>query len=265
MGSWTSCALVVLLLVSALPRTADAQQQEQAPEGIEIGLSTDTVFITSDFSGANLTIFGALDNIDPLISRQGGYDIIVVLEGPRRPAVVRKKTRVLGMWINTQSMTFRDVPASYSVALTRHPQDITDAANYRRLSLRAENINFQAVDPGSTAETVEEFNAALRGRMEEVGLYDERVGGVQFLSRNLFRATLHLAPNVPVGTHRARAFLFRTGLFVRETSAALTIRKAGAEQRVFELAHQSSFLYGLFAVFLAMMTGWIGRIVFRKD
>ena len=53
-------------------------------EGIQIGLSTDRVAITADFSGADLTIFGALENADPLVSRQGRYDVIVVLEGPAR-------------------------------------------------------------------------------------------------------------------------------------------------------------------------------------
>ena len=46
---------------------------------------------------------------------------------------------------------------------------------------------------------------------------------MQFLSQNLFRATLTLAPNVPVGTHKARAFLFRNGVFVKENSAQLAI------------------------------------------
>lgn len=258
-------APVLLLILLASLRPGFAQDMEPAPEDIEIGLSTDTIFITSDFAGANLTIFGALDNVDPLISRQGGYDVIVVLEGPRRAVVVRKKTRVLGMWINTQSLAFQDVPASYSVAMTRAPQDITHSDNYERLALRAQNIHLRPVNPDGNPARIEEFATALRANMQEAEQYTELVGGVQFLSRSLFRATLHLAPNVPVGTHRARAFLFRNGLFVMETSVALNIRKAGFEQRIYEFAHQESLLYGLFSVLLAVLTGWIGRLVFRRD
>ena len=76
---------------------------------------------------------------------------------------------------------------------------------------------------------------------------------------------MRLAPDIPVGTHKARAFLFKSGLFVKESSAQLEIRKSGFEQSVFRLAHNHSILYGLFAVSLAMLTGWLGRIVFRKD
>ncbi|MFC5846658.1 TIGR02186 family protein, partial [Aminobacter ciceronei] len=175
----------------------------------------------------------ALENADPLINRQGRYDVYVVLEGPARPVVVRRKSRVLGMWINTQSETFVNVPMSYSVATTRQPQDITDPNNYRQLSLGANNIYMEPEDKRDSPLTIQEFTEALRERKLATGLYSDNIGGVQFLSQSLFRATLHLAPNVPVGTHKARAFLFRNGIFIKETSAQLAIVKSGFEQTIF--------------------------------
>jgi uncharacterized protein (TIGR02186 family) len=248
------------------PIAAAAQAVPLAnPESIQIGLSTDRIKITADFSGADLTIFGSVENSDPLVSRQGRYDVIVVLEGPARSVVVRRKDRVLGMWINLDSETFVNVPSSYSVATTRMPQDITDPKSYRRLALGANNIHIEPLDPAGNPATIAEFTAALRDRKQASGLYSERVGGVEFLSQSLFRATLDLAPNVPVGTHKARAFLFKNGVFVKETSAQLAIQKSGFEQSIFRAANRHSFLYGIFAVVLAMFTGWIGRLVFRRD
>ena len=255
-------AIIALAIgLAAAPATAQAP----IPEGIEIGLSTDRVSITADFSGADLTIFGAIDNANPQISRQGRYDVIVVLEGPARPVVVRRKDRILGVWINAESETFVNVPSSYSVATTRAPQDITDTKNYRQLSLGADNIYMEPLDRKDNPATIREVTKALRERKKATGLSVERVGGVQFLSQNLFRASLTLAPNIPVGTHKARAFLFRNGLFIRETSAQLAIVKSGFEQSIFRTANNYGLLYGLFAVFLAMITGWLGRIIFRRD
>jgi uncharacterized protein (TIGR02186 family) len=256
---------LVRTCLAAMLLAGSARAQGANPESIEIGLSTDRVSITSDFSGADLTIFGALDNPDPLISRQGRYDIIVVLEGPARPVVVRRKDRLLGMWINTESETFLNVPISYSVATTRMFQDMTDANNYRQLSLGASYIYMEPENKRANPVTIQEFTDALRDRKRATGLYNERIGGVQFLSQNLFRATLELAPNVPVGTHKARAFLFRNGIFIKETSAQLAILKAGFEQSIFLASRDYSFFYGVFAVTLAMLTGWLGRIVFRRD
>lgn len=261
----------VILSVIALPllmwaTVVRAQAPEIAnPENIQIGLSTDRVTISSDFSGADLTIFGALDNADTLMARQGRYDVVVVLEGPARPVVVRKKTRVLGMWINTQSETFINVPTSYSVATTRMWQDIANPASYRQMALGSENITVTPYDRTGDPMTISEFTSALRDRKRASGLFSERIGGVQFLSQNMFRATVRLAPNVPVGTHRARAFLFKNGVFIRESSAQLAIIKAGFEQRVYRAAQENGFLYGLVAVALAFFTGWAGRLIFRRD
>jgi uncharacterized protein (TIGR02186 family) len=258
-------ALCCLAIAGTLLAAGAAWAQEPIAEKIEIGLSTDRVTITADFSGADLTIFGALDGADPMVARQGRYDVIVVLEGPAKPVVVRRKDRILGVWINMESETFVNVPSSYSVATTRQFQDITSANNYRQLSLGAENIYIEPEDRKDDPATIAEFTKALRQAKRITGLYSERLGGVEFLSQNLFRATLDLAPNIPVGTHKARAFLFKNGLFIGETSAQLAIVKSGFEQRIYRAASDYGFLYGLFAVFLAMLTGWIGRLVFRKD
>lgn len=262
-------AIVLLAVMLGLfaPFAALAQQEApaQLPENIQIGLSTNRVTITSDFSGADLTIFGAIDNADPQISRQGGYDVIVVLEGPAQPLVLWRRSRFLGVWVNAQSQTFVNVPLSYSVATTRAPQDITNPDSYKRLSLGTAYIYLEPQERGGNPATISEFTTALRDRKLAAGLYSENVGGVQFLSQTLFRATLRLPPNVPVGTHKARAFLFRNGEFMKETSSSLAIVKAGFEQTVFRVAHENSFFYGLFAVALAMLTGWMGRLIFRKD
>lgn len=258
-------AFAAAILLSLLAAATPAKAQSPLPEGIQIGLSTDNVSITAGFSGADLTIFGSLENPDPLIARQNRYDVIVVLEGPPRPVVVRRKDRVLGVWVNLDSETFENVPMSYSVATTRPLQDITEPNSYKQLSLGASNLYMQPADAGDSPATIQEFTAALRERKAATGLYSENVGGVQFLSQNLFRATVRLAPNVPVGTHKARAFLFRSGLFIKESSAQLEIRKSGFEQSIFRVAHDYSFLYGVFAISLAMLTGWLGRLVFRKD
>lgn len=263
MPGWRIFSAVALLFALALPATAQAPNP--LPEGIQIGLSTDAVSITAGFSGADLTIFGSLENPDPLVARQGRYDVIVVLEGPPRPVVVRRKDRVLGVWVNLESETFENVPVSYSVATTRPLQDITEPNSYRQLSLGASNLYMKPADATDSPATIEEFTMALRERKAATGLYSENVGGVQFLSQNLFRATVRLAPNVPVGTHKARAFLFKSGLFLKESSAQLEIRKSGFEQSIFRVAHDYSFLYGVFAVSLAMITGWLGRLIFRKD
>jgi uncharacterized protein (TIGR02186 family) len=234
------------------------------PETIQIGLSTDTIAITAGFEGKELTVFGALDNADTLIQRQGRYDIVVVLEGPPKDIIVRKKARFLGIWVNRASETFSDIPSSYSLASTRSMQDITDATTFSKLSL---GVSGMVLSPkyGQQRATLDAFTNALKTIKLGKGLYNERQGGVEFISPNLFRATLSLSADVPVGNHLARAFLFRNGAFLRESSTSLQIVKAGFEQQVFRAAHERSFYYGMFSVALAMLIGWLGRVMFKRD
>src|SRR5690606_20145336 len=242
--------------------SGSAALAQEARERIEIGLSTERIAITSEFSGADLTIFGALDNVDPLVMYRGRYDVIVTLQGPPRTTVVRRKERVLGMWMKVEAKTFHEVPQSYVMGMTREPQDIASDEVFRSMGLGAAAIRFQAAEMADDPARIAEFAAALRQQKQALGLYTERPGGVQFLSQTLFRATVPLAPDVPVGTHRARVYLFKNGEFIHETSTTLVIYKAGLEERIHYIAHAYSFLYGLGAVFLAILIGWLGRILF---
>ncbi len=252
----------VFVLLGLMSGTVCAQQAPLPTETIQIGLSTDAIAIRSNFSGTALTIFGALTNTDPLIQRQGRYDIVVVLEGPEVPLVLRRKSRVFGMWLNTASEEFDLAPLSYVATSTRTMQDITDQQTFAQLSLGIENLSLRS----SRAKTAraQEFSAAFKELNKNSGLYSENAGSVEFISPNLFRATLQLPANIPIGKHKARAFLFRNGTFIRESSAPLQIEKAGFEETVYAVAYQQSVWYGLAAICLAMTIGWLGNAVFRR-
>ena len=269
-------AALLSVLLFALPAAAQDTQDEAAenvnvaepslPERIEIGLSTETIAITSDFSGVDLTIFGAIDNIDPLVQRQGRYDVFVVLEGPSVDLVTRRKARVLGIWMNVDSQSYTGVPESFLISSTRQPQDATDLETLARLSLGVGQVRLRPDETAANSEEdVREFTAALRRLKEEGGLYQEFPSGVRFISQSLFRAQLRLPANVPLGRHVARAYLFRQGLLVAQTQATLDIRKAGIEYQLYRLAQDRSLIYGLASVLLALLVGWLGRVMFRRD
>jgi uncharacterized protein (TIGR02186 family) len=263
-----TCFAYALLFASVLATGSAAQEAPPAatanPETIQIGLSTDTIAISAAFSGADLTVFGAVDKVDPLIQRQGRYDVIVVLEGPPKDIVVRKKSRFFGIWVNRVSEVFSGAPESYSLASTRQMQDITDAKTYASLSLGTDGLVLRPKF-GQQRPTLEPFAQALKQVKTRQGLFNQRPGGVEFISSNLFRATLALPADVPVGIHKARAFLFRNGAFLKENSTTLQIIKSGFEQQIYRSAHEQSVFYGLFSITLAMVIGWLGRIIFRRD
>ena len=263
----TLIAGALLLAGNAFAQQAPAQENPaQVPlpaETLQIGLSTDTVGIGSDFAGQSLTIFGALTNLDPQVQRQGRYDIVVVLEGPEAPITVHRKSRVMGMWMNTSSQQFDQVPESYIATATRQIQDVTDRKTFEQLSLGINGLVFEASRFRQTY--TEEFVGAVKDINKANGRYSDGSGVVEFISPNLFRATLALPANIPVGKHRARAYLFKNGAFLKESSTDLQIQKAGLEQQVFNFAHEKSALFGLLAILTAITIGWLGKLMFSRD
>jgi uncharacterized protein (TIGR02186 family) len=54
-------------------------------------------------------------------------------------------------------------------------------------------------------------------------------------------------------------------VFLMETKLPLRVVKTGIEQSVTSAAYDESLLYGAVAVGLALLIGWAGSVIFRKD
>ena len=137
------------------------------------------------------------------------------------------------------------MPVSYSVATTRMPQDITDPKSYKQLSLGADNIYLQPAEGDDPVIDRRIHRRAARPQEGDRPLQPARRRRAVPVAEPVSRDASRWRRNVPVGTHKARAFLFKNGLFVKETSAQLAIVKSGFEQSIFHFAHDYSFVYGL--------------------
>lgn len=256
-----SLLLTAIMLLLAMPAAA----QEEAPERLDIGVSTNEIAITSDFSGADITVFGALDNADPYLLDLGEYDVVVALVGPRRETTVWRKERVFGIWINRRSMEFEPVATSYSLSSTRPVDLIAQDIVLDRYEIGTGNIRLVPTGSIGDGSNIADFREALRRLKRVNGLYERDPHGVDFVSSSLFRASIRLPANVPLGEHTIRAYLFKSGNFVMEREIPLRVVKTGTEQLIYSFAYENSLLYGLFAVGLAMLTGWLGSVIFRKN
>ena len=264
----------VSLLVASLCLSFPAAAQLADPtisvndkfsERIDIGISTNEIAITSDFSGADITVFGAIEDADELLLATFAYDIVVALEGPRKSTTVRRKERVAGIWINRHSIRFEPIPASYSMSSTRPLADIANPMELASRDIGINNIRLVPTGGIGDGSRLTDFRDALRRIKQSSGLYQRDPTGVQFISKALFRASVRLPANIPVGQHTVHAVLYKNGEFVMEKEIPLRVVKTGAEQFIYNFAHVYSLAYGIVAVLLATLTGWLGSVIFRKD
>jgi uncharacterized protein (TIGR02186 family) len=252
--------LVALVALACLAGTARAER-------LVTSLSQHRVFITSSYTGEELVLFGAIEPDAQSRPRRSGYDIVVTVIGPRQELVTRRKERTMGIWVNADSRTFVNAPSYLTMLANRSLYAITNLEMQRRLQMGLDFFQLpQKIGP-DVADTVPDdpFRTAFVRLKIAQGLYREEPNAVTFLTPNLFRATLPLPAVVPVGTYEVDVKLFADGAMIARTSSALEIIKVGFEQFVAESARHHGVIYGLGTALMALLTGWLASVVFRRD
>jgi uncharacterized protein (TIGR02186 family) len=241
-------SLGVLLVLSLLCRGSVARA-----EGLVADLTSHLIAITTGFTGASVVLFGATD---------GPGDVIVAVRGPEREITVRRKSRVAGVWVNTQQVTFDNLPSFYAVAASRPIADILSPATATFYRLGIANLKLAASTPAPSV-VVDAFRTALERTQQEAGLYVERMGKVDFLGERLFRTTITFPSNVPTGTYLVEVFLVRDKDIVSGQTTPLVVSKVGVDAAVFEFSTRQPGFYGAIAVVTAVVAGWLASLPFR--
>jgi len=251
------------------PAAKPAQPAEKPVEKVEADVSTRSVEVTTGFTGHEILVFGAIDNSQEPEGETGYYDMVVVVEGTPFPLVVRRKSDVAGVWINTSSMTFASVPSYYAIASNRPIEEIAGPKVLERHAIGFAHIKMTPA-PGYqfnyTEYELAAFKAAVIRLKQKEKLYVvEAKNGVTFTGRSLFRATIPLPANVPVGPLVARTYLFRNGEVLSAHIARVNLERAGVERVLHNFAFRWPFVYGVFAVVLAVASGLLASAYFRRQ
>ena len=150
MRAWRTCVpeelacpsfvLIAVLLFWALP----ARSEELVAD-----LTSHLIAITTGFTGASVVLFGATD---------GPGDVVVAVRGPSQEMTVRRKNRVAGIWVNTQEVTFVNVPSFYAVAASRPIEEILLPATAAFYRLGVTNLKLEPEAP-TPSVVVDAFRA----------------------------------------------------------------------------------------------------------
>jgi uncharacterized protein (TIGR02186 family) len=241
----------VVLAVAALLMFAPAAARAQA---LVFDLSSHLIAITAGFSGTELLLFGATE---------GEGDVVVILRGPEAEMVVRRKSRVGGIWLNTAQMTFSGVPAFYRAAASRPLDEIAPQAIRTRHQLGTDNLRLAPPANANVAEAAA-FRAGLVRNKERHGLYSNDVGRVNFLGPRLFRTRVILPANVPPGSYTVEVLLIKSGQVLAAQTTPMFVSKTGVSADVYEFAHRHEAIYGILVIIITVLAGWGAGVIFRR-
>jgi len=247
----------------AMPLAATAARAER----LIVSVSNHRVTVTPNYSGEELVLFGSVEKDASTPTGRGSYDLVVTVSGPRDDMVTRRKERKFGIWINTDYRQFLKVPLYLALFANRPFDEIAPPEVERRQQLGLNNVLLtQRVGP-DYADVVpnDPFRSAFVRLQRQRGLYREDTAAVTFLTPTLFRTGIPLPAEVPIGTYEVEIKLFSKGALVTRTDTAFEIVKVGFEQFVATTARQNALAYGLVTAAMALLTGWLASIVFRRD
>ena len=249
-------ALVLALCLAAVPAGA---------ESLVVSLSTSRVAITSNYTGAAIVAFGAIEKDAQTVARASGYDIVVTVRGPRASLVVREKEPMGPIWLNRERQPFPDVPLYIAVLSSRRTDEITTEALRNRLKVGLQAIVNSPDFTYSRGGADRPFREALLRLQRREGLYIEAQRGVTFLTSSLFRAPVPIPAIAPPGNYEVDVVLFSDNVMLSRTQTNFELVKTGFEQQVAVVAREWSLLYGLVVAAVAVLFGWLASMIFRRD
>ena len=207
-----------------------------------IALSTQRIEIDSNFAGTSILLFGATDVVG---------DVVVSVRGPEEPVVVRRKRQTVGVWINQESIAFRNVPGYYFVAASRPLEEIAPAEFLDRKQLGSGRLLLEAI--GSTRRAMRMSSAPLSTATGSATPCTRRSWVRSSSSTSACSARRStFPPTYPTGDYVVKALLMVDGEVLSTRSAALSIEKAGFSADISTFARADEALYGVIAIALAL-------------
>lgn len=234
-------------------------------ETVQADVSTRNVRVTSNFSGTEIVVFGAIDYSRQTSAEAGLYDVVIVVVGTPTKLTARKKSQIAGLWLNTDAVTFDSVPSYYAIASTRPLDEVASPE-----VLKSTGIGFDYIPmtlsksaEGRTASAIRAFREAIVRLKVRERLFATSEYAVAFIGRSLFRASIDVPANVVVGPFETRVFLFRNGELLSQYNARLDLQRQGIEEAMHVLAFKRPLIYGITMVSIAMGAGLIAAMLFR--
>lgn len=245
-------SLVLALLFFALPAGA---------EEIVAGLSQDRIAITASFDGSEILVYGAVKRDEPAPPGPP-LQVIVTVEGPSAPVTVRRKSRTMGIWINTDSVEVDLAPSFYAVATTGPFNEVLSQIEDLRHAVSIPRA-IRSVGAPMGIKDAQTFSEALIRIREKEGLYSLSEGTVDLSEDTLLFTRFELPSNLIEGDYKTRIFLTRDRAVVDLYDAVIDVRKVGLERWLFVLSQNEPLLYGLLSLLLAVGAGWAASAAFR--
>ena len=212
------------------------------------------IYIDVGFTGEKLSYFGAVDTPG---------DLVIIVTGPRKKIRVLKKEKKIWFWINSKSRIFSDVPTYYFVASSKPLSQIKNDSFLRINQIGLENLRFEGAEEIEDEVRLEWRNGIIQS-MKKTGNYHSSYGKIEIIDNRLFKTEISFSSDISEGTYIVDTLLLNNEVVIGSKRSFINVSKSGLGEKVYLYATKNSLIYGVFAVLIAMLFGFLVNQVIRK-
>jgi hypothetical protein len=239
----------LLIMVFHIPAVGSA-----APENFQV--LPNKVDIGESFQGAEIKVSA---EIPP------GSNAIVEFRGDNHQDRLLRKGRRGGLWMNVGEVTVDNAPTLY-LLMSTDPGLVSDAARESRWGydvLRKQVKLSGAMPKGGKDKLFQQF-IKLK---ESEQLYGVFPGALKLISTSDNRARVEgqfaLPDKIPPANYKIHFFVLNSGKVVEHNTTEFPVEMRGMPAILASLAYDHATLYGLVAVIIAILAGFIMALIFK--
>ncbi len=241
------CLFFVAIWMLQLPAWAD--------EPLVVAPAASEVRITTDFTGTELKAIGSM---------RGPADLIIKLVGPPQEVTLSRETKLGPFWIGGDTVKMESAPSLLFIYATAPIASILSPAEQQKHGLLLEGVPVR-VEPQLQAHAADDWRKAFFRLKERHGYYHEDDTAIRVFGNRLFIADMRLPGDLQVGTYTVETLVVKSGKVVGRDVGEFKVRLAGIERRVWNAAHDHSWLFGVLFTLLAMVLGFaLNAIPYRR-
>ncbi len=225
-----------------------------AKENLIAEFLDNNINIDVGFTGAKLSYFGAIDTTG---------DLVIILTGPRKKTKVIKKEKKIWFWLNSKSRIFSDVPTYYFVATSRPLSQIKNDAFLKINQIGLENLRFEGAEELEPFKR-QEWRNGIIDSMIKTERYHSKYGKIDIIDDRLFKTEFKFASDISEGTYIVDTLLLNNGLVIGSRRSFINVSKSGLGEKVYLFASNYGLVYGIFAVLVAILFGFLVNVIMRK-
>lgn len=216
------------------------------------GISSNEVNIDTKFKGAQILLFGA---------KGDAGNIVITVRGPKKNFLVTKKQKMLGVWYNGSRIEFENSYSFFSLFSTFNNGQIVDDI-IEELELSNDYLEFNNKFKNQKLDN--EFKLELIEEMQRDQLYSNDSGKIEFLDDTLFKVILNFPKNIVRGIYTVELYLIKENSLISFQSIPIYVNQVGISAKISDFSRSKQVLYGLIAVFFALLVGWLTNIFFER-